>query len=65
MIIKRSRLCWLFDDKINRVSNDRLRRSMNVTDQKPQIKLKGNISSKQQSVSKQERLKKKHDLNVI
>jgi len=35
MIIKKSSLCWLLDNKTHRVSNDRLRRFMNVTDQNP------------------------------
>lgn len=59
MIIKKSSLCWLLDNKVHRVSNDRLRRFMNITDQNPQIKLKRSIRSKQQPDTKQERLKKK------
>ncbi|KAL4135237.1 hypothetical protein QTP88_006861 [Uroleucon formosanum] len=62
MIIKKSSFCWLLDNKIHRMSNDRLCRFMNVTNQNPQVKLKRSIRSnlglKQQSDSKQERIKK-------
>jgi len=66
MIIKKSSFCWLLDNKIHRVSNDRLRRFMNVTNQNPQAKLKRCMRSKQQSHSKQKRIKKqkKQDLNI-
>jgi len=70
MIIEKSNFCWLLHNKIHRVSNDRLRRFMNVTDQTPQVNLKrgirSNLGLKQQSDSKQEKIKKqnKHDLNV-
>lgn len=58
MIIKKSSLCWLLDNKIHRVSNDRLRRFMNVSDQNPKLKHKRSMRSIQQSDSKQE-IKKK------
>lgn len=47
MIIKKSSFRWLVDNKIHRVSNDRLRRFMNVTNQNPQAKLKRSTRSKQ------------------
>jgi len=55
---------------MNRVSNDRLHRFMNATDQNPPVKFKrsvrSNLGSKQQCGSKQERFKKqkKQDLNI-
>lgn len=35
LMIKKSSLCWLLDNKIKRVSNDRLRRFINTSNQKP------------------------------
>lgn len=62
MVIKKTSLCWLLDNNIHRVSNDRLRRFINVIDQNLQIKK--NIRHEQPDVQQSDvrqvqRLKKK------
>jgi len=60
MIIKKSSLCWLLDNKIHRVSNDRFRHFLNVTEQNPPVKLsKRSIRSKQQYNLEQKKVKNK------
>lgn len=44
--IKKSSLCWLFDNKTRRVSNDRLRRFVNTISKKPKIKKKNKCITK-------------------